>query len=345
MFEVKHKQASTNTKYHCLYDYYMLGQSTTQLGKLYGKSQTTITNWITKYETEGEVCRRKNREMVYKKFSKEKRDWLVELFKERPILYRNEAKLLFMEKFGQSISVSCIHTILTEANMTWQRLERRAIQMQTMDVLRYCEELSMISWILEMLVFLDEVSFDNLDMLRKNGYGVKGQRLLYRSEFCRKARVSLLCFLGVNGLLNTFMTENTFTRMKFVECCREFATGHRSKVKQYPGVNSIWIMDGARIHTSEPLVNYLRALGIYVIFLPAYAPMFNPIEILFGIAKQKFKKSYEENPSIALSIRIAEVFNSFTYKSMRKIFEKCGYQNGKFDPSKGLGQNINLGFE
>lgn len=76
-------------------------------------------------------------------------------------------------------------------------------------------ELLAIQWDIYNLVFLDEVSFDNQDMLRRKGYGVIGQKIIYRGEFCRKPRVSCLCFLGVNGMLDTFTTDGTFTRIKF----------------------------------------------------------------------------------------------------------------------------------
>ena len=56
----------------------------------------------------------------------------------------------------------------------------------------------------------------------------------------------MLCFIGSDGLEATFMTEGTFDRTKYAECIREFALSHR--VQQYPGRQSVWIVDGARIH-------------------------------------------------------------------------------------------------
>lgn len=164
--------------------------------------------------------------------------------------------MLFFSQFNQKISCATISTILQEAGLSWQKLERRAIQIQMSDILRFAMELSEIPWLPQMLVFLDEVSFDRSDMLRKNGYGVKGQRLLYRGEFSRKSRASLLCFLGLGGILDTYLTEGTFTRLKFLDCCREFALNKASQVQTYPGMYSVWILDGARIHCDENLGNY-----------------------------------------------------------------------------------------
>ena len=84
-------------------------------------------------------------------------------------------------------------------------------------------------------------------MLRTKGYGIKGKKLLYRGEFTRKPRTSLLVFIGINGLLDCCITEGTFTRLTFLNCLKEFALTNKS-VKQYPGPHSVWIMDGAKIH-------------------------------------------------------------------------------------------------
>ena len=153
------------------------------------------------------------------KISDAAREWLVRLYQRFPILYLDEAKEQFENFHGISISRSSISLVLRNANMSWKVLERRAIQLNVASVVRFARELTEFPWILDNLVFLDEVSFDNRDMLRKRGWydlgelisycnrGVKGKSVIYRGEFTRKPRVSLLCFIGRYGLLETFHTE------------------------------------------------------------------------------------------------------------------------------------------
>jgi hypothetical protein len=86
----------------------------------------------------------------------------------------------------------------------------------------------------------------------------------------------------------------TFNRTNFFACCRDFATKD-GRVHQYPGPYSVWIMDGASTHCDPNIVNYLRSVGIKVIFLPAYCPFYNPIEIFFGWVKRRFQKMYPKN--------------------------------------------------
>lgn len=186
--QVRGRQASD--KYHVLYGYYFLGLNKTQLSEVYSKTKVTVANWINRYENEGSVQRKKNTAIVYKKFGYEKRKYLLQLYNTLHVLYLEEAKDLFLKRFGINISVASIHTILHEGGLTWKVLERRAIQIQLKEVLRFTDELSQINWGWEQLVFLDEASFDGRDMIRKKGYGAKGKRLLYRGEFGRSIRSS-----------------------------------------------------------------------------------------------------------------------------------------------------------
>ena len=101
-------------------------------------------------------------------------------------------------------------------------------------------------------------------MRRNHGFSPRSQPLIIRGDSNRSARISLLCFQGVNGLLEAYVTKGTFTRHVFFEKIRDFAlSGH---VAPYPGPRSVWIMDGARIHCDPAIVNYLRTLGIHVCF-------------------------------------------------------------------------------
>jgi transposase len=333
--------ADAKTKLYCMYMYFFQGINKSNLSKLFNKSIATICQWIDRYES-GEGLSRKESTAIYKKFGLQKRQWLIELYEKRPVLYLDEAKHEFESYFKTSISSSSVFLILREAGLSWKTLERRAIQINQMDIIRFSLELTKFPWLLENLVFLDEVSFDNRGMLRKKGYGIKGKRLLYRGEFCRKPRVSLLCFIGVNGLLETYSTDGTFDRLKFSEKCRLFT----KKVKQYPEQYSVWILDGAKIHTDPNIVYYLRSMGIVVIFLPAYCPFFNPIEIFFGVVKKRMRKFYEENSKKDFLISISEILNSFLNFSFENIFRKCGYTNMGFNPSVGLNQELKkFGFE
>lgn len=335
------KHASSDTKYHCVFGFYFLGLSKAKLSKIYARSPPTIASWINNFEKFGCIERKKaDPTSLYRKFTAEKRKWIVDLYKKKPILYLDEAIALYRKEFDEAISAASVSIILHEANLTWKVVERRAIQMSINDVIRFFNELSSINWQLHQLIFLDEVSFDDQDMIRKHGYAVKGQSLIYRGEFNRKKRVSLLCFLNVDGIVDTYCTDGTFDRSKFAFYIRKFALKHSEKC---PGKNSVWILDGASIHCHPNIVYYLRELGITPIFLPAYAPFFNPIEVVFGLMKRYLKRENIEDSKANCDVSIAKAVTHFMKKDMRPLFKKCGYvENGRFDPAIGLKQKFDL---
>lgn len=326
------QHASSDVVYYCLYGYFFLGLRKSKLAIMYNKNKSTISRWIKKYLENGFYSRSETKKLG--KFNDDQRNWLLNLYNKNPMMYLHEAKFYFVRKFQLPISASSICRILHHAGYTWKTLERRAIQIREDDITRFFFEMSSIKWDLSALTFLDEVSFDNRGMLRNKGYGVKGERLVHHGEFIRKPRISLLCFLGQSGIQASYQTEGTFTRKLFFDYVRDFALS--KKVATYPGRHSIFILDGARIHCDLNITAYLRSLGIVVIFLPAYCPFYNPIEIVFGLCKKFMKKNYREGVDDLL-LTVGSTMIQFTNYDSTNLFLKCGYNyNGTFDPTKNL---------
>jgi transposase len=59
----------------------------------------------------------------------------------------------------------------------------------------------------------------------------------------------------------------------------------------FPGPNSVIVLDNAKIHHNESLIEYLQAFGIRVEFLPPYSPDMNPIESSFSVIKSFLKRN------------------------------------------------------
>lgn len=243
-----------------------------------------------------------------------------------------------------TISTSYICKILHANNFSWKTLEIRAIQIKDREIEKFFYELNSIKWHYSSLVFLDEVSVDNHGLIRKKGYGVVGKKLIFRGEFNRKPRMSLLCFLGQEGILETFQTEGTFSRQIFFDCLKNFALSGICRI--YPGHHSVWILDGAKIHCHPAIVRYLRSIGIIPIFLPPYTPFFNPIEIIFGIVKKHLKKTFAASTK-NMEFQVNAEFTRMRNFDCTPIFRTCGYiMSGKFDPNVAQIQDpSHLGFE
>ncbi|RHY22442.1 hypothetical protein DYB32_009503 [Aphanomyces invadans] len=328
---VRGQHASRNTVMHALYAHYYLGMKRQEVAKLFHKSMSTVSAWIQRYEASGDYSRTTSKRIT--KFTPAQRKWLLEYFQKNPMTFLDEAKKAFEMEFRRYISLSSVWKVIHSYGLTWKVLERRAMHIKQHDVQRFFEELASLNWSHWNIQFLDEVSFDSRGMLRKRGYALKGQKLCFRGEFQRKPRVSLLCFADVTGVVEVFDTVGTFDRARFVDCCVRYL----SSVCPYPGRGSIWILDGASIHCHPDIVNILRGHGVVPVFLPAYCAFYNPIEYMFGLMKNAFKRNYKESQTKDLMVFIMSIIESFKSFDLSRIFNHCGYtKQGRFDPSKRL---------
>ena len=204
------------------------------------------------------------------------------------------------------------------------------------DIIRFTTELNSMLWTKHNILFLDEVSFDNRGMVRSKGYGELGHRLPVKAEFKRLPRVSLLVMINAFGVVEVAMTEGTFTRHKFFDACCKLAES--GKCGKYPSKNSIWIMDGAKIHTHPKISRAFRRRGIIPLFLPAYCPFFNPIEVFFSWVKTRMRELYPENKfnnAKDLAGFVMDIMKSFNSADFEPIFDHCGYENSfAFDPTR-----------
>ncbi|KAH9137851.1 hypothetical protein AeRB84_017637, partial [Aphanomyces euteiches] len=310
------QHAHPNTVYNCLYGYYHLGYSKQILAHVYNKTERTIANWIRSYEQDREYRRHSRRQG--RKFTTAQRTWLFHFYQDHPLAYLDEAQDAFQQKHGIAIPKTSVWQIVHDLGLTWKVLERRAMHVNERDICRFADELSHINWLRQNVVFLDEVAFDNRGKIRRRGYAIRGKKVAVRGDFQRKPRISILAFIGVGGVIDYFNTDGTFDRAEFTRCCQDFVYSTKASVQQYPGRNSVWIMDGATIHRHPEIVHYLRSVGVVPIFLPAYCPFFNPIEFLFGYMKKAFQRHYVEGSDPDLLPFIVQTFRLFERFSMGK---------------------------
>ena len=57
----------------------------------------------------------------------------------------------------------------------------------------------------------------------------------------------------------------------------------------FPGKNNVLIMDNAKIHHDEEMINLIERIGCKILFLPPYSPDYNPIELAFSTLKSWLK--------------------------------------------------------
>ena len=80
----------------------------------------------------------------------------------------------------------------------------------------------------------------------------------------------------------------------------------------FPRKNSVIIMDNAKIHHDEVLIESIEEIGGKVIYLPSYSPDFNPIETAFHHLKLSLK-------DIGILLRFVMILNILFYMHYLKL--------------------------
>jgi transposase len=86
----------------------------------------------------------------------------------------------------------------------------------------------------------------------------------------------------------------------------------------------IVIMDNLSPHKSDPTLQLIADAGAQVLFLPAYSPDFNPIEMMWSKIKN-FLRSLEARSVPALIAAIGQALAKVTPNDALNWFAHCGY--------------------
>eukprot|EP00734_Pompholyxophrys_sp_LG126_P000214 Pompholyxophrys_sp_v1_NODE_52_length_2935_cov_10.414931.p2 type:complete len:349 gc:universal NODE_52_length_2935_cov_10.414931:454-1500(+) len=319
-------RACEQVKFHVIYAVMYLGFPQQHVAQIFSKSRSSISKWVSRFQETGEVSAPGH--INKKKFGVHHRQWVENFVHNAPLSYLKEVREEFIRVFGMEISSSTIFNMLQEAQLTHRVIEKRALEISFDDIARFNYEINLLRPLPEQLCFIDEMSTDNRSMNRRRGWFVRGHRPVFKGAFRRGVRISVLSFLCVDGVFETFGTNGTFDRENFFHCCQTLLNS--GKVNRYPGSRSIWILDGASIHVDKAMVDYFWARGVRVLYLPAYCPFFNPIEIIFGLIKRRCRALYQFDKGRTELELLMKVLAEFLHYDCSNIFEKCGYMSSGY---------------
>eukprot|EP00734_Pompholyxophrys_sp_LG126_P000251 Pompholyxophrys_sp_v1_NODE_71_length_2433_cov_27.899117.p1 type:complete len:348 gc:universal NODE_71_length_2433_cov_27.899117:1230-2273(+) len=328
--EIFNQHAPPAVRLHAVYASEVLNIPQKVVGHIFGKSAATICRWVHEFKTFGKFTSRKGT-VGKRKVLQVHREWIISHINQNPLDFLHEISKKFFSNFNFSLSLNTFFTVLKEAGYSKKVIERRAMEISKLEIARFTHEFNSLRVKFDQLLFLDEMSMDNRSMIRKKGWFPRGERPVYRSFFKRGIRISLLCFLGVDGIVECVSEPGTFNRKNFFNHCISLLDS--GKINLFPGKYSVWILDGARIHVDVDMVNYFRSRGIIILYLPSYCPFYNPIEIVFGLVKRECRQMYKETKQNDQLITLMSAICKFSKYCCSNIFNKCGYdERGFFNP-------------
>jgi transposase len=156
---------------------------------------------------------------------------------------------------------------------------------------------------------------------------MRGERANRHELFLRGTKYSMLPALSLDGILHLEVVENAITGEDFCH----FVEGLLPRMNEYPLPNSVLVIDNASIHKVAGVREMVEERGARLLYLPAYSPDFNPIELAFSTIKtwlrtnrDRMNRELESEHGSAFNI-LWEAVHSVTAEQAKGWYKHCGY--------------------
>lgn len=168
----------------------------------------------------------------------------------------------------------------------------------------------------ERLVFLDEAAAKT-NMARTHGYAPKGQRLQGHAPYRRWQTTTFLGAMRAAGFIAPLVVDGAMTGELFL------AYVERVLVPELqPG--DVVVMDNLSCHTQKAVRRLIEGAGCRVLYLPAYSPDLNPIELAFSKLKRLLRKAAARTVEALWEV-LGGLLDRFSPQECRNYFRHRGY--------------------
>lgn len=169
----------------------------------------------------------------------------------------------------------------------------------------------------ETIVFLDETSTQTV-MTRRQGRAPRGQRVRGRVPRNHGKNVTCLAAISPQGIQVPCVFEDGVDGALFEQWTTDWLLP-----TLVPGTTIV--LDNLSVHRSQTVRAAVEVAGCHLVFLPAYSPDFNPIELVFahlkthlrGVAARTYGALVE-----AIGAGLAQV----TSAHLHAYYRHCGYR-------------------
>lgn len=168
----------------------------------------------------------------------------------------------------------------------------------------------------ETIVFLDETSTQTV-MTRRRGRAARGQRVRSRVPRNHGKNVTCLAAISPQGIQAPCVFEDGVDGALFEQWITTWLLPTLA-----PGTTIV--LDNLSVHRRPTVRTAVEAAGCHLVFLPAYSPDFNPIELVFAHLKTHLRGVAARTYG-ALVEAIAAGLAQITSTHLRAYYRHCGY--------------------
>ena len=170
--------------------------------------------------------------------------------------------------------------------------------------------------VLSKLVFLDE-SGVNLAETRLYGRAPSNERVNDYVPDARFERKSILVSLKLNGQMSSLLFSGTLNGELFIQYIKQF-------LSQILNEGDIVVLDNCSSHKVAGVKEAIGACGAKVLYLPAYSPDLNPVELLWSKVKAILRREKARSFD-ALEKALKLALDSVSSDDILGWFKHCGY--------------------
>jgi transposase len=168
----------------------------------------------------------------------------------------------------------------------------------------------------ERLIFIDETSAST-KMARRYGRAPKGKRCLAAIPHGHWKTTTFTAGLRIGGLAAPFVLDGPMDGDAFRAYVRQILAPELT-------TGDVVVMDNLPAHKVYGVRQAIEAAGARLLYLPAYSPDFNPIEMAFSKFKALLRAAAARTiPDLWEAIRLA--LDAFTPRDCRNYFAAAGY--------------------
>ncbi|KAI7933840.1 hypothetical protein MJO29_016678 [Puccinia striiformis f. sp. tritici] len=292
-------------------------------------SKQSLRRWMQLYRTTQRVVRdpkEYERQGAPLKLTDEDPAFMIELVRTSPGLFLDEMRERLYDGTSSLISITSLHRNLVEQmEITLKKANTVNNRKSLLNKYAFIEKMERIP--AEFLVFTDESHFCSRDLMR--GYsrapiGEQADRAIMENN---SKTFTLLPGISFFGVLALTVTDENVLGPNF-----EHFLKYRllPRMNRYPAVNSILVLDNARIHGGSRVAELCKEAGVRLQYLPPYCPELNPIEFCFA----KIKSILWRTQGLANSLDPEWEIERTTYRVVTEGLCQKLYQHAQYDCPK-----------
>ena len=167
------------------------------------------------------------------------------------------------------------------------------------------------------LIFIDETS-TNTKLIKRTGWSAKGKRYRTHAPFGKWRTQTFVAGLRCHGMTAPFIVDAPMNR-------RIFETWIETQLAPTLSKGDVVILDNVGFHKSARAEQVIKAKGAWLLFLPAYSPDLNPIEMAFSKLKTLLRKRAARSFD-AITKALGDIVSLFSVEECQNFFRAAGYE-------------------